>query len=83
MGEIKKVLLKDFKENNEKCPHCGNKIFWEYGGAAKGQDGSSLRCTFCSRDYDFNGVDAFEEVDFTKNKVPQFFKYHKQDVNLV
>ena len=42
------VTFDDYKKNKEKCPSCGNKMFWEYG-STKDKLPETLKCTYCSK----------------------------------
>lgn len=56
------IPFKDFIDNKEKCHKCGNKIFFDYAGAAEGKEGSFIKCTFCGCVLDFDKhSDAFIE----------------------
>lgn len=68
--ENKSIKLEDFKNDKEKCPYDGNKIFLTYN-TIEGIP-SSLRCTYCLRDFEFNGKDEYIEAAFLKNKVDNF-----------
>lgn len=63
--ERKIILLEDFKQNKERCPSDGNKIFFTYDT----KDGipSFIKCTYCGTVYDFNGKDGYEERNSINN----------------